>query len=316
MTASRPPSSVSLGLLLAAVCLAALPDEMQARWRLMVGDVIYPGCAAWRGVEHQVHSWASQWRPVPPDADAELARVRSELEAAKARVRSLELRLARSREEFNAQRQPLFATGAGSGLQRLAQPVLIDAAVLGSEHAAMWRQGWWLAAGKARGLLEEALILASGGPLLDSGRDAGLSPEDRLLLGRCVIGKVAHVGRWTSTFRLVTDAEFRGRAQLVRETQEGYAFGAKGILKGQGERLCRLDGVSASESVHVGDLVYTADRDGLLPTPLYYGTVVQADLPDRAREWHIAVRPENHPADLTRVHVLKSELNVRRLLAN
>ena len=36
-------------------------------------------------------------------------------------------------------------------------------------------------------------------PLIDLGEDAEISAEDALLLGRCVIGKVDHVGRWTST---------------------------------------------------------------------------------------------------------------------
>jgi cell shape-determining protein MreC len=152
--------------------------------------------------------------------------------------------------------------------------------------------------------------------LIDLGRDARISPEDTLLLGRSVIGKVHRVGRWTSTFLLVTDADFRGRAQLVRALQEGYVFGAKGVLRGQGDASCLLEGIPATETVEPGDLVYTADRDGPLPTPLYYGKVVEATLDDSAREWRIVVKPVERPTDLTDVQVLRSALNPRRLLAN
>lgn len=307
---------VALWLLLAAAALMVLPEEMQARCRLMLGDFMSPGCKAWRAAEDQVQTLVARWKPAASSSENVMQQVREELEAEQARCRQLEVQLARAHDELQSHRLPLFESPIESRAERLGQPALTQAAVLGPAHAALWRRGRWLAEGKAGGLLEEAPILADGQPLLDLGRDAGLSAEDRLLLGRCVIGKVAQVGRWTSTFYLVTDAEFRGRAQLVRETHDGFAFGAKGILKGQGTGVCRLEGISAEESVDVGDRVYTADRDGLLPTPLFYGEVIEATLPERGKEWHVLVRPAARPAELTTVQVLRSELNLKRVMAN
>lgn len=316
MTTDRRHSSLSIWLLIAAAGLMLLPEEMQAKCRLLIGDLVKPGCLAWRGIHRQV---VVAWRPTKAtaaDTDPEVQRLRDELASANIRVRQLEVQYARIQEEAAAHRPPLFASSDEQRPTRLALPVLIDAAVLGAGHTSLWRKGRWLEQGKAAGLMEEAPILASANPLLDLGRDAQLSPEDGLLLGRSVIGKVAQVGRWTSTFLLVTDAEYRGRAQLVRETADGYVFGAKGVLKGQTDATCVLEGVPAEDSVDVGDSVYTADRDGLLPTPLYYGQVVEATLLDRAREWRIVVQPAELPQDLTHVQVLRSALNPRRVMGN
>jgi cell shape-determining protein MreC len=310
------PSAMSYALLVAAGGLMFLPPRLQATLRSLAGDFVRPGCVVWKDVEHRTARRIAEWKGSSDKADAEILQLKSELETARQAVRQREVQLARWQELAAVQAPPLFSQSSSPPPERLAQPQLIEAAVLGDGHAASWRKGIWLDQGKRAGLLEEALILSSSQSLLDVGRDARLSPEDAVLLGRSVIGKVTAVGRWTSTLRLVTDAEFRGRAQLVRTTSEGFVFGAKGILKGQGEPLCRLEGIAATEMVHAGDSVYTADRDGLLPTPLYYGEVTEATLPDRAREWDIKVRPVERPSDLTKVEVLRSVLNPKRVFAN
>jgi rod shape-determining protein MreC len=151
--------------------------------------------------------------------------------------------------------------------------------------------------------------------LVDVGRDGDLSPEDGVLLGRCVIGKVERVGRWTSTFLLLTDSGYRGRAQLVHQADSGYVFGAKGILEGQGEPLCRLRGIASSDSVTVGDAVYAATREGLSSTPLYYGRVVEASLGPSDSEWKVLVEPVPVPSDLQSVQIMRTAVNNERLTA-
>jgi len=310
------PSAMSYALLVAAAGLMFLPPRLQATLRTLAGDFVRPGCVVWKDVEQHIASRIAGWKDSSDKHGPEIQHLKAELETAQRLVRQREVQLARLRETTAAHTPPLFSQSASSPPARLAQPQLIEAGVLGEGHAAAWRKGLWLDQGKKTGLLEEALILSSSQSLLDLGRDARLSPEDAVLLGRSVIGKVTSVGRWTSTMRLVTDVEFRGRAQLVRTTSEGFVFGAKGILKGQGKPLCRLEGVAANEMVHAGDSVYTADRDGLLPTPLYYGQVTEATLPDRAREWQIKVQPAERPSDLTKVEVLRTALNPKRVFAN
>ncbi len=292
-----------------------LPEDMQGAFRLKVGDLVQPGCRLWGVMEDRWLAFAATWHAVPEDATAGVDRLRRDLAAALETTHRLEIQLAEQQELAATHHPPLFAEASASGGERLTQPVLIEAGVLGKSHATAWRKGRWLDQGKAKGMLEDAPILASSEPLLDLGRDARLSSEDSLLRGRTVIGKVHQVGRWTSTFLLVTDPRFRSRAQLVRETPEGYVFGAKGVLKGQGDALCRLEGIPASDTVEVGNSVYTAERDGVLPSPFYYGRVIEATLNDHAKEWSILVEPVDLES-VTTVLVLRTQLNPRRPLAN
>ena len=62
--------------------------------------------------------------------------------------------------------------------------------------------------------------------------------------------------------------------------------------------------------------VYTADRDGLLPVPLFYGEVVEAKLGAENREWTILVKPVQLPSHLTTVQLLRTTLNPQRLAVN
>ena len=147
-------------------------------------------------------------------ADAQLvARLQEELEFERNRNRAMQTRLAQTAEQqFTEQGIATVLTRS----RRLVLPQLTDAAVLGEITAEQWRAGKLLDHGAKHGLREEELVLSPRKPLrplIDLGAEAEISTEDAMLLGRCVIGKIEHVGRWTSTFQLVTDSRYRGRAQ-------------------------------------------------------------------------------------------------------
>ena len=59
----------------------------------------------------------------------------------------------------------------------------------------------------------------------------------------------------------ITDPRYRGLAQIIRPSDQGGSFGAEGILIGQGTELLKLAEVPTTQSVRVGDEVYTSDRD-------------------------------------------------------
>ena len=243
-----------------------------------------------------------------------IAKLTEELELERERSRALQIRMAQLAERL-APGDEIYS--AVPPTKRLIVPSLTEVAVLGDTVAEQWRAGKFLDQGSQNGLHENELVLSNRKPLrplIDAGEDFALSTEDALLLGRCVIGKVEYVGLWTSTFQLVTDSRYRGRAQLIRETNSGFVFEAQGILKGQGKPLCKLEGIPAEKSVHVNDAVYTADRDGIVPTPFYYGRVVEAVLGPDDREWTVLVEPATVPAQLTRVQVLRTAANPERLV--
>lgn len=302
---------VTLSLVLIGVGLSFAPDRVASGLRGTVNDVLLPGqqsiCAIRDSVREGFSSLATQ---STQKQELEVAKVRRELEDAQARSAALTIQLARANEEqVRASRLPSTI----QQLPRLTSVSLIEAAVMGDAIAEQWRKGKLLNRGDASGVSESSLVVNSRQPLVDVGEDGELSAEDSVLIGRCVIGKIERVGRWTSTLLLLTDASYRGRAQLIQETENGFVYGASGILKGQGGPNCLLEGIASTEAVHVGDSVYTADRDSLVRTPLYYGRVVEASLGPDDREWKVVVEPAPLPKRLSTVQVLRTNVNSNRL---
>jgi cell shape-determining protein MreC len=300
-------------MLLLGAGLFFAPRAVAEAVRGAICDVLRPGHEAVRLVRQSVSSPFPSLSGNAADA-SEREQLAVELETEKEQNRALQIRLAQLIEQQSSDAQ--ISTDLTKS-HRLVMPSLIEVAVVGDVMAEQWRSGKLLDWGAKNGVRENELVLAtrpSKRPLIDLGQDGFISTEDRLLLGRCVIGKVEHVGRWTSTFQLVTDAQYRGRAQLIRKTSDGlFVFEAQGILKGQGQELCKLEGIPAEKSVHVHDAVYTADRDGLLPVPLYYGEVVEAELNPEDREWTVLVKPVELPSRLTTVQLLRTTINPERL---
>lgn len=303
-------------LFLTGVGLYFAPDRTTSLFRDGVTDMLRPALVPMRQVTNQIgldrfFPASSSTRRVDEHVLSEL---KQELEAEREHNRALQIRLARLAEQQATEDE---ISSAIIPTERLMVPSLTEVAVLGDTAAEQWRAGKFLDQGAKNGLRENELVISNRKPLrglVDAGEDFSLSTEDKMLLGRCVIGKIESVGHWTSTFQLVTDSRYRGRAQLIRETESGFVFEAQGILKGQGEPLCKLEGIPAEKSVHVNDEVYTADRDGIIPTPLYYGRVVEAELGPDDREWTVLVRPAPIPTPLTTVQVLRIAANPERLV--
>ena len=300
-------------LSLAGVGMYFAPDNVAGTFRGAVMDTLRPSQQVVRLARESISEWFHESVARSTDTSDEINRLTTALAAEQHRNRKLQVCLAEFVEQQSIEKQ---VSQKIKRYQPLILPTLLEVAVLGDTVAEQWRAGKVLDQGAKNGIREQELVLSSKSPvrpLIDVGAEAEIEVEDRLLLGRCVIGKVEHVGRWTSTFQLVTDNRYRGRAQLIRETEAGIVFESQGILKGQGGPLCRLVGIPADKSVHVCDAVYTADRDGTQPTLLYYGEVVDATLGMDDREWTVLVKPAALPSQLTTVHVLRTAVNPDRM---
>lgn len=306
--ASGPMTCV---LILTGVGLYFAPETVAARIHAVVSDAVRPGQVAVSNLASLAQTEFSRMASrTERSRRREIEQLQTRLQEEQARSAALRIRLARLADLET--REAALPTPFRA-LPRLTTSSLVDATVLGDAVAEKWRKGKLLNQGETSGIRESELVMKSSHPLIDSGRDASISPEDDLLLGRCVIGKIERVGRWTSTFLLVNDAGYRGRAQLIHEIDTGFVYGAKGILEGQGESRCRLTGISSSDLVSVGDSVYTATREGFPATPLYYGRVVEATLGPKDSEWTVLVEPVPVPNDLTNVQVLRTTINPERV---
>lgn len=310
---SSASGPLTCALMMVGVGLYFAPDNVVARVRTTVADTLKPGQVIARRLLDLTRENAATMASQSERARVrEVEKLQSRLNEEQSRTAALRLQLARLTDQ---QHRDESLPEPMRKLPRLTSVSLIDATVLGDAVAERWRKGKLLDRGEASGVRESELVVKSDRALVDLGRDGELSPEDSLLLGRSVIGKIERVGRWSSTFLLLTDSGYRGRAQLIHQTDSGFVFGAKGIVEGQGTALCRLKGIASTESVTVGDAVYTATRDGFSSVPLYYGRVVEATLGPNDSEWKVMVEPVPLPGDLTDVQILRTAVNQDRLSA-
>ena len=185
--------------------------------------------------------------------------------------------------------------------------------MLGDELAASWRSGKLLNRGQTNGIVEASLVLDANAKLVDQGEDIGLTADLPVFAGSCVIGKLQHVGHWSSTWVPLTDKRFRGRARLARVTADGLVFGAEGILIGDGKAACSLNRIRATDPVSEGDEVFSLETPGGFETPLFYGTVTRAELAPGATHWEIEVRPAIDPQSTKSVSIVRPTMNPKRL---
>jgi len=316
MHVSTSYSSLICGGLLgaAAVGLFLAPDEFTAPIRHAVWDATVPGQSAVNMSTGALEKLREKWA-VGGNRDQELAALRSEVDRWQLHCRRLQVENMMVSEKYNRARKEGVPPVDPSVGASLLQGDLLEASLLGDRTAAAWRSGRFVDRGSNTGIVETDLVLESTAPLVDQGREADLSPDQPVYSGRIVVGKIAEVGKWTSTIEHVTDASFRGHAQLVRRTEQGDEYAATGILEGRGNDLCRLNRIPATEAVDVGDDVYTADREGAFPYPMFYGKVIQAELKTSAQYWEILVKPAAADLRLQTVQIFRRQLNSQRLLA-
>ncbi len=304
----------------AAVCglaglLFAAPERAQNSLRALVLDVVVTGRGrllarydAWRNRSNRLNgeSLSEQRAAAPTSAD-------DRVHALEQTCRRLRIVNARLRDELQLAERYGVSPFPAASLRPAAPPAVLRAAIVNRDELAEWRSVPHLVGGRAQGVAESDLVLDEGSPHLDQGSEAGIEPELDVFVGRCVVGRIASVGRWTSTLETIADPRYRALAQIVRPSDQGGSFGTEGILVGAGNGRCKLTQVPTTETVRVGDEVYTSPRDGRSPVPLYYGRVVQVE--DRGRNWDITVEPAVRPRALRTVAVLRSSVNSERPLA-
>jgi cell shape-determining protein MreC len=227
--------------------------------------------------------------------------------------RQLRFENARLREELQLAEKYGVSPIAVPKSRPFAAPKVLRAALVSRQALSQWRTARMLNQGRSAGISEASLVLEEDSPHLDQGTDAGLEPDLDVFIGRCVVGRIASVGRWTSTLESITDRRYHALVQIVRPSDQGGSFGTEGILVGQGNGLCKLTDVPTTESVRIGDEVYTSERDSHAGVPLYYGRIRSVE--EAGRHWDITVEPAAKIEDLKSVAVLKLPPNLARPLA-
>lgn len=318
---------------LAGFGLLFAPRERVSRLEATVHDAALPGLRLlddtrqWaRTLPEILREWtATAVSKSGGAADEPSPALQKQLAALEQHVRRLESQNAHLQSEVDQARSsgsPFVAQSAAP----LFVPELLDARIVAVDDVSVAIQRASaqrvVDIGETAGVVPADFVISLEEPagetarlLIDQGEDADLSPDQPVFAGRCVVGKIRQVGRWTSSVLPVTDLEFRGRAQLMRRTAQGLVVGPEGILAGDGHDGCRLDFIAATEPVSVGDEVYTAVAGTPLPMPMYYGRVTSAHLAGGAPYWEITVKPAETLSQARAVQVLRVVLNPARTAA-
>lgn len=166
-------------------------------------------------------------------------------------------------------------------------------------------------AGKSAGLRPSQLVISNSSPLLDKGLDMKIAPGQPVVTGSVIVGRIQKTAAWVSSLQLVTDADFSSAVEIIRDSEFTSEFPTIGLLRGSGDRHCRVDSVPYTAAVSVGDDVFSADLNGLNGPRLYFGKVSKADF-SAGGEWNIEVTPAINGRHLSDVSVVRSELNPAR----
>lgn len=196
--------------------------------------------------------------------------------------------------------EPLFASRA------------IEARVIGQELLSLWKSKRLLDHGARDGVQEDQWVLDGGGLKLDQGEDANLVPGLMVFAGRAVLGRVREAGKFVSSVELISDRGFRAKAAVGRASGQGLAFSTAGLLEGDGGGQCRLTQIPASETVAIGDGVFTVPVDPSIESPLLFGRVVAVTA--GPLHWDVVVKPEVEPVARRTVQVLTTSFNPQRLV--
>jgi rod shape-determining protein MreC len=308
--------------LLTAAALAAVagglfvaPLAVQQALRGAVLDVVVSGQSF---ALHRLDTWRAAEVAMPAGLPAPRAEVVAKPENDQQRAleqacRWLRLENARLREELNLAETYGVSPVPVPNARSAGVPAVVRAEIVSRQTLSRWQSVRHLNQGRARGIAESSMVLEENLPHLDQGSEAGVETEFDVFIGRCVVGRIASVGLWTSTLEPITDPHYRALAQIVRPTDQGGTFGTEGILVGLGNGLCKLTEVPTTETVRVGDEVYTSDRDGRCRIPLYYGRI--KTVAEAGRHWDITVEPAVKTAELKSVAVLKLPPSFARPLA-
>ncbi len=306
---------ITILCLLTAIGLGFAPPNVQSWLRAAIRDGFLPGVTLVAATQQSVARQLQQ-RFVGDDEQQlaeQIATLKSELDSLEQSLRREQLARRETREQkflalqrHDEERRPLDPPP-------LIVPQVVEANVLGDELAASWRRGKLLDRGKSNGVVEASLVLEASAKLLDQGEDSGLAADLPVFAGSCIVGKLQHVGHWSSTWVPLTDKRFSGRARLARVTKEGLIFGSDGVLIGNGKDACRLTKIRATEPVSEGDEVFALETPGGFETPLFYGTVTRAELVDGATHWDLEVRPAIDPQSARSVRIVRPMVNPKRL---
>ena len=297
-------STIFMVLVTAAVYIADQTGNLTA-WRMTAHGVLKPGRAMLLSLTgpqtaNVAHSSVSS----DDVASLQQALLENELQR-----RQLMIENARLQHEVKTNRRlSEIETMAGYDLVDF---VGLKAVVLSHDGMSGPMGDLFVDAGKSQGLRTSQLIIDGDGVLLDKGTDHRLHADQKIVVGSAVVGRIARVAQWVSLVQPITHEEFSAAVQIATLAPQGASYVAQGLLEGTGEGMCRVTGIAYTDSVSVGDDVFSADINGIHGPRLYYGRVTRAEF-SSGGNWEVDVEPAVDLRKLNEVTVIHPRLNAVR----
>lgn len=296
-------------VLVASLLLMTAPPRATEPLKGAVSALFAPGQRWATRVRRRAFRWVIRCRLGLATA-AQQQDLSDELQRLRQRNEELETALALAARRDQSEED---AEGASSPSAPLVRPALVQARVLGPQARAFLERLDLLDAGRDAGLEPDALVFEASTVVLDQGRNAEFSVDDLALAGRRIVGKLVDVGPQTSVVRKVTDPGYRDLVQLAQPSDEGLRLGARGVLEGAGESLCRIRMVEVTEPVATGDLVLAAGETGASSFGAVYGRVARVERRPGDVHWRIWMEPAAGQDSPGEVAVLRLQTNPERI---
>jgi rod shape-determining protein MreC len=137
---------------------------------------------------------------------------------------------------------------------------------------------------------------------INAGSSSGIELNMPVVTNSGIVGRIVSVGPWTATVMLITDEQAAAGA-IVGQLGQSNALGS---VRGLGQKgLVEMRYVSGLEKVEVGDYVLTTGQDGIYPSGLNVGEVVEVKHGTATQPHTIYIRPGARLDQLEEVAVLR-----------
>lgn len=134
--------------------------------------------------------------------------------------------------------------------------------------------------------------------ILDKGKNEGIRKDMAVITTKGLVGKIYAARNGFSEVLLINDPNFSVAVRLQNSRQEG-------VLSGTGRKYCALKYISSEDSVDKGDMVVTSGLDGIIPSGLPVGIVIDVKKDEADFFQDIKVMPFQSIDKIEEVVILK-----------
>lgn len=134
--------------------------------------------------------------------------------------------------------------------------------------------------------------------ILDKGENEGIRKDMAVITTKGLVGKIYAARNGFSEVLLINDPNFSVAVRLQNNRQEG-------VLSGTGRKYCALKYISSEDSVDKGDMVVTSGLDGIIPSGLPVGIVIDVKKDEADFFQDIKVMPFQSIDKIEEVVILK-----------